>query len=259
MGHVRPTTHDPLVPVLDFYDKKVSIGEIVTIDGEGYIHNGQEMQPLRGRDMAHSLQTYNGRFIWPLDAYPDEVDAVSVAHGLACENRYGNQSPFPYPVAWHCVALSHVVPAHLARAALIHDASEAYLKDIPRTIRRQEPFKSMYEEIEERLLRVCFEHFDEDYDLMDSEEFLYYDVKMSWAEMHVWARENPVFKAKMVSMSGIDAKMFSSVQQGQLIAEAKDPTYIDWVEKCPRHDVWQNAERAWLERYFALFCEPECL
>ena len=244
MAHARPRTTEPHFGV--------GLGDVVTIDGVRYIFNGKDLQPLRGRDMAHSLQTYNGRFMWPLQPYADEIDFISVAHGIACEFRYGNQSPFPYPVAWHSVALSHVVPRHLAKAALIHDASEAYLKDIPRTIRRQEPFKSMYEEIEERLLRVCFEHFGVDYGLMDTDEFLYYDIKMSWSEMHVWAHENPVFQAKMNAMADADA-MAAGVRQSELIEGAKDPTYIHWVEKCPRHDVWQNAEAAWLERYHELF------
>ena len=192
--------------------------------------------------MAHSLQTYNGRFMWPLQPYADEIDYISVAHGIACEFRYGNQSPYPYPVAWHSVALSHVVPPYLAPAALIHDASEAYLKDVPRTVRRQEPFKTIYEAIERRLLKVCFEYFDVDFGLMDTEEFLYYDVKMSWSEIAVWGRTNPVFAAKMIA------------QRDHIsIEDAHDENYIQWVEKCPRHDVWQNAEAAWLERYHELF------
>ena len=218
-----------------------TLGTIIEHDGEQYIDNGKEWQPLRGRSMAHSLQTYGGRFMWPLEPYADEIDVLSVAHGIATEFRYGGQSPWPYPVAWHCVALSHVVPPHLAQAALLHDASEAYLKDVPRTIRRQEPFKSIYDAIERKLLIACFEHFDVDFALMDNDEFLYYDVKMSWSEMIVWARENPVFRAKMICQDDVR------------IEESQDPDYIHWVEDCPRHDVWQNAEKAWLARYHELF------
>lgn len=248
MGHARLRTPELAVRLLhEPLDDVVELGGIIELDNGLYINNGKDLQPMRGRDIANSLQTYAGRFMWPLEPYADEIDYISVAHGIACEYRYGNQSPYPYPVAWHSVALSHVVPKHLAQAALIHDASEAYLKDIPRTIRRQEPFKSIYDEIEERLLRVCFEYFDVDFDLIDNDEFLFYDVKMSWSEMHVWARENAVFKAKMISKSSSEHLM------GQPIEQAKDPSYIEWVEKCPRHDVWQNAEKAWLERYDELF------
>jgi len=137
--------------------------------------------------------------------------------------------------------LSHVVPQKYAQAALLHDASEAYLKDIPRTIRRQEPFKTIYDAIERKLLIACFEHFNVDFGLMDNDEFLHYDVKMSWCEMEVWSRYNSVYRAKMNCQTDVD------------IEEALDEDYIGWVEKCPRHDVWQNAEAAWLERYNELF------
>jgi hypothetical protein len=241
MAHKRLTTPELAIWLLDQpLSSIVALGETVELENGLYINNGMNLQPLRGRDVENSLQTFAGHFIWPLEPYADEIDYRSVAHGLACENRYGNQSPYPYPVAWHSVALSHVVPPHFTKAALIHDASEAYIKDIPRTIRRQEPFKSIYEAIEKRMLMACFEHFDVDYELMDNDEFLHYDVKMSQSEMVVWSRTNPVYMAKMLSI-------------GTDIEEASDKTYIEWVEKCPRHNVWQRAEEAWLERYHELF------
>lgn len=232
MGHAKQITPEPTRP-----------GTIANINGDDHIFTGLDWQRLRGRDLMHSLQTYGGRFIWPLEPYADEIDIASVAHGLACETRYGNQSPYPLPVAWHSVALSHVVPVKYAQAALIHDAAEAYLKDVPRPIRRQEPFKTMYGDIEERLLKVCFEHFDVDYALMD-DEFLYYDIKMSWCEMTVWARTSLVFEAKLNVLHQ---------SSPELIEDSRDEHYIDWVERCPRQAVWQSAEAAWLERYYELF------
>lgn len=246
MGLAKLKTPDDIVR-LSHEREPVRLGEIVELDNGLYINNGKDLQPLRGRSMAHSLQTYAGRFMWPLEPYADEIDYLSVAHGTACEYRYGNQSPYPYPVAWHSVALSHVVPPCFAKAALIHDASEAYLKDIPRTIRRQEPFKGIYDAIERKLLIACFEHFNVDFGLMDNEEFLFYDVKMSWCEMEVWSRTNLVFKAKVNNMFA------SKLVDGVHIEDSLDEDYIEWVEKCPRHDVWQNAEKAWLERYNELF------
>ncbi len=240
MGHAKLKTPDLYVRLSHERDA-VALGEIVELDNGLYINNGKDLQPLRGRIMSHALMTYSGRFMWPLEPYADEIDLVSVAHGIACEYRYGNQSPYPYPVAWHSVALSHVVPPRFAQAALLHDSSEAYLKDVPRTIRRQEPFKTIYEAIERKLLIACFEHFNVDFGLMDNDEFLFYDVKMSWCEMEVWSRFNPVYRAKMNCQTDVN------------IEDVLDEDYIEWVEKCPRHDVWQNAEAAWLERYNELF------
>ena len=225
--------------ILERIREEMELGETIDLVDGRYINNGKDLQPLRGRDIGNSLQTYSGRFMWPLEPYVDEIDAPSVAHGISCEYRYGNQSPYPYPVAWHCVALSYVVPVGLQKVALIHDAPEAYLKDIPRTIRRQEPFKSIYDAIEDRLMRVCMDYFEVDYDLL--EELHYYDVKMSWSEMHVWARDAKVFRAKMNAVDDIH------------IEDADDEAYIKWVEGCPRRHAWQKSQVAWLERYHELF------
>lgn len=222
----------------------MKLGETIKLYDDTYINNGVALQPLRGRSLMHSLQTYSGKFMWPLDPHVDEIDYISVARGLSTECRYGNQSPYPYPVAWHSVALSHVVPPEFAQAALVHDAAEAYVKDIPRPIRRQEPFKSIYGPIEENLLEVCCNHFGVDYGLINNEEFLFYDVKMSLCEMRVWTRTHPVFEAKLNVLFNADEDR---------IEDSLDEDYIKWVEKCPRHDVWQRAERAWIERYNELF------
>ena len=235
MGHAKQITVEPteIVP-----------GTFAEIDGEEHIFNGNDWQPMRGREIGHALQTVGGKFMWPLEPYADEIDFQSVARGLSTECRYGNQTPRPYPVAWHSVALSHVVPPEYAQAALIHDASEAFLKDIPRPIRRQEPFKTMYGDIERRLLQACFEYFEVDFDLMDNDDFLFYDLKMSWCEMYMLAQELPVYQAKITGLYGWD---------DEKLAHSRDETYIRWVNDCPRTNVYKYCEVAWLQRFDELF------
>lgn len=199
------------------------------------IYTGREWQPLRGRCISLSLQTYSGRFIWPLDPYVDEIRVADVAHGLAAENRYANQTPLPYSVGWHSVALSHVVPAHLQRFALVHDAPEAYIKDMPRTIRKQEPFKTEYDKIDNRLLDVCCEAFGVENQM---DELYPFDIRISHSEMIVWGEENPVFMAKMNAM-------------GILQPEDYTPEYLEWVRAHPAHRV--DVEKAWLARFDELF------
>lgn len=81
------------------------------------------------------IQTYTGRAVYPLDVRVSDIDIVDVAHALSMLCRYGGHSRFFYSVAEHCVLLSHAVPKHLAYAALLHDAAEAYLVDVPRPIK----------------------------------------------------------------------------------------------------------------------------
>lgn len=60
-------------------------------------------------------------------------------------------------VAEHSVLLSYAVPPELARWALMHDASEAYLSDVIRPIK---PYLRGYYDIEERVLESIAVRFD---------------------------------------------------------------------------------------------------
>lgn len=213
------------------------LGEIRLIDSEEHIYNGRSWQPLRGRKIENALQTYSGYLMWPLQPHEDEIHVADIAHGLACEYRYANQSPYPYSVAWHSVALSHMVPAHLQKLALIHDAPEAYIKDMPRTIRQQEPFKSEYNKIDDRLLDVICSRFDVENNM---EELHPYDTKMSKAEMFIWSERNPVYLAKLKAMK-ID------------LEEISDPEWTYWIKLCPKRSHWFISEDTWLRRYRELF------
>lgn len=89
-------------------------------------------------------QTHTNRAVYPLDPRAEDVSLDDIAHALAQEVRYAGHAPFPYSVAQHSVYVSLRVEtlAHnrgddaamareLAKAALLHDAHEAYLKDQP--------------------------------------------------------------------------------------------------------------------------------
>lgn len=102
------------------------------------------------------IQTYTGIAFWPMDPRPEEIDIRDIAHSLAHQCRYGGHSRGFYSVAEHCVLLSRVVPAELAFAALMHDAAEAYLVDVPRPIKNH---LAGYREIEAGLERVILPRF----------------------------------------------------------------------------------------------------
>lgn len=102
------------------------------------------------------MQTYTGVAFWPLDPRVEEINISDIAHALANTCRYGGHCTFHYSVAQHSVLLSkHVAPEH-ALWALLHDATEAYLVDVPRPVKR---FLTGYREIEDRLMAVIAERF----------------------------------------------------------------------------------------------------
>jgi uncharacterized protein len=90
------------------------------------------------RDAAWT-QTFTGKRFWPLDPRPEDICIEDIAHALGNICRYsGHCKPF-YSVAEHSVILSHYVPKEFALWALLHDAEEAYLADIPRPIKHLIP------------------------------------------------------------------------------------------------------------------------
>lgn len=99
------------------------------------------------------MQTATGRAFYPLDPRPEDLDLFEIASGLSRQCRYGGQIgrlEF-YSVAEHCVLLSYAAPPELAAWALLHDASEAFICDVPRPIK---PALAGYAEAEARLMQA---------------------------------------------------------------------------------------------------------
>lgn len=85
------------------------------------------------------MQTYTGKKFLPMDPNVDDICIEDIAHALSNLCRYGGHCNRFYSVAehaWHC---SYAVAPEFAFAALMHDASEAYLVDMPRPIKHQLP------------------------------------------------------------------------------------------------------------------------
>lgn len=100
------------------------------------------------------VQTYTGRRFYPLEPRPQDVDVVDIAHALGMICRYGGHSAQLYTVGQHSLLVASAVardyPERLdwQLMALMHDASEAYLVDVPRPIK---PFLVGYYEVEARV------------------------------------------------------------------------------------------------------------
>lgn len=72
---------------------------------------------------------------YPADPRPEDVNIADIAHALANLCRWGGHCPHFYSVAEHSVLVSYQVPRQHALTALMHDATEAYLGDVPRPIK----------------------------------------------------------------------------------------------------------------------------
>lgn len=93
---------------------------------------------------------------------PSMINLTDIADSLARQCRWNGH--VPVSVAEHCMLLADYVDPDLEDHALLHDAAEAYLGDIPTPLKRTlvlagEPFHV----VEERMLRCIFEALNVEY------------------------------------------------------------------------------------------------
>jgi uncharacterized protein len=91
-----------------------------------------------------AIDTRSGRTITPLSPDPEHIDLVDVAHALSNLSRFTGQGKRFYSVARHSVHVSREVESRggslaAQRWGLLHDASEAYLSDVPAPVKRSLP------------------------------------------------------------------------------------------------------------------------
>lgn len=103
--------------------------------------------------------TFSGGMIRPLDPRAEDINIHDIAHALSNQCRFTGHTSHFYSVAEHAIHVSSLVPKHLKLTALLHDASEAYLSDIARPVKRAEGFKEMYSHYEEQLEQATAERF----------------------------------------------------------------------------------------------------
>ena len=105
------------------------------------------------------IQTFTGRQFWPCDPRPEEIFIEDIAHSLALQCRFAGHCAAFYSVAQHSVLVSRQVPARLALWGLLHDASEAYLTDLTRPLKRSTALGAEYRLIEAVVMKVVCERF----------------------------------------------------------------------------------------------------
>ena len=103
------------------------------------------------------IRTFSGQYVNVFDPKPETILIEDIAHALSFQCRFGGHLPQFYSVAQHsrlCSQLLYGTEHELS--ALMHDASEAYLLDIPSPIKKK---LSNYAEIEDRLMKIISEKF----------------------------------------------------------------------------------------------------
>lgn len=114
------------------------------------------MSPAIERNGA--FRTYTGRTVRYLDPRPEDIAIEDIARGLAMKCRWNGHLHRFYSVAEHSLRVAAIVSPANRLWALLHDAAEAYLNDIPKPL-KELPEMAPYREAEARMMRAICERF----------------------------------------------------------------------------------------------------
>jgi len=106
------------------------------------------------------IQTTTGKRFQPLAPVVSDICIEDIAWSLANQCRYNGHTRYFYSVAQHSVLVSKLVEqVHgLPKWGLLHDASEAYLHDLPAPLKRLPEFQ-FYKDAEAQLMLAVCERF----------------------------------------------------------------------------------------------------
>jgi len=104
------------------------------------------------------IETYKGMKFYPLDPRPEDVTVEDIAHGLANTCRYSGQCKFFFSVAQHSLnCAAYIKRLGLGERwqllALLHDAAEAYISDMPKPIK---PFLPQFKDVEDNIMAMVY-------------------------------------------------------------------------------------------------------
>ena len=133
-----------------------------------------------------AITTYTGHKFDPANPKREALDIRDIAHALSLTCRGNGHVKHFYSVGQHCImcareAMARGYSERVVLGCLLHDASEAYMSDVPR------PFKEMlpeYVKLEEKLIDLIYRRFigttlsEEEMKLVRKvdDDVLYYDM-----------------------------------------------------------------------------------
>lgn len=102
------------------------------------------------------VRTNSGMYVNLVNPDPDTININDIAHALSCIPRFNGHTRFPYSVAQHSLMVCNMLPPEDMLTGLLHDASEAYICDIPSPLKKLMP---SYYELEEKIMMLIADKF----------------------------------------------------------------------------------------------------
>jgi len=147
------------------------------------------------------ITTYLGENFTPLDPDIDQIHIEDIAHALSLMCRANGHFDYFFSIAQHSIncaneAKARKYSARLQLACLLHDASEAYISDVTRPVKKHLP---EYKKIEANLQNIIYIKYlgsalqDDESDLMSQ-----IDNDMLVSEFNALMKKTKVFNTKPI-------------------------------------------------------------
>lgn len=113
---------------------------------------------------APFIETFTGVSFRPFEPVVEDIRINDIAHALSNQCRFSGHVRHFYSVAEHSVRVSRLVerlghPPIVQLWGLLHDASEAYMVDLPTPLKAHPVFGALYREAEARLMVAIARRF----------------------------------------------------------------------------------------------------
>lgn len=114
--------------------------------------------------MTAHIETFTGRTFAPLAPVWTDIQVEDIAHALENQCRFSGHVRSRYSVAEHSVRVSVLLGARgysrqIQLWGLLHDASEAYLVDLPTPLKAHDVFGRIYRAAEAKLQKAVCRRF----------------------------------------------------------------------------------------------------
>lgn len=105
--------------------------------------------------MRPEIMTVSGSYFNFEEPDPNSFTIEDIAYALSNTCRFGGHCSPYYSVAAHCVYVSYLVEPQYALEALLHDAAEAFVGDIPSPLKRMlgHHFKDIEHRVEDCIMK----------------------------------------------------------------------------------------------------------
>jgi 5'-deoxynucleotidase YfbR-like HD superfamily hydrolase len=144
------------------------------------------------------IRTFKGHYFDVFDPNPEQIEIEDIAHSLSLLCRFAGHIRSFHSVAEHSIWVSRNVSAESSLSALLHDASEAYLIDLPSPIKKEMP---EYLNIENNLMIAISKKLGFQFPFNE-------EVKKADKMALEYEWENKVLKDNHVSFNSDEAKKF---------------------------------------------------